>query len=130
MTTRSGGEQCSATLQRNTWREKRCKATGRVEREGAWYCMRHDPVTIEARMRQRSKTIQRDEVARIARWRLQDAVARQRDDLVAEAIVMYERDAFPYSAPISSACIRLLDARDALAAHDALCPPSTEDDPS
>lgn len=129
MTTRHRSHVCVALLSR-AGRGLRCKSVGSVERDGAWYCVRHDPVTIKARMRQRSKAIQRDEAARIARWRLRDAEQRQRDAIVEAALRMYERDAFPYSSPINMACVRLLDARDALAAHDALCPPSIEDDPS
>ena len=48
--------QCSKVVYNNTsFRGKPCKRIGKVERDGKWYCVQHDPVSVKEKQDAKNK---------------------------------------------------------------------------
>lgn len=78
----SDDEWCSDMVQGDWGRSYPCSKRGKVERDGKWYCMIHDPERVAARRAKQDAERKAKWEAREAQWKRDRRIKELRDLMV------------------------------------------------
>ena len=95
--------QCQKIVygERSSWQ---CGFAGKVERDGKWYCGKHDPVAIKERDDKRRKQHKREMDIRSARMKIAGC-----ERIIARAAIKYEKSKEPHSVAMKPLALSIRD---------------------